>query len=158
MAYFQHSIVKLLSHIGTTEPGTSADSPQLAIMALVCPPEGVLLQDLVLLEVSAHAPALVVGQRVAVLGEQGVDARDAPVPAVLQVLRRQFKARMHSHRDMCVPLHFCTHLHMQCPCHTCVSAPEKSSMSACEPHALTGLLPDSEHQVWQQAWGSSLQG
>ena len=55
-------------------------------MALVCPPEGVLLQDLVLLEVSAHAPALVVGQRVAVLGEQGVDARDAPVPAVLQVL------------------------------------------------------------------------
>ena len=55
-------------------------------MALVGPPEGVLLEQLVLLEVGAHAPALVVRQRVAVLGEQRVDARDAAVPAVLQIL------------------------------------------------------------------------
>ncbi len=56
-------------------------------MALVGPPEGVLLEQLVLLEVGAHAPALVVRQSVAVLGKQRVDARDAPVPAVLQILR-----------------------------------------------------------------------
>ena len=34
--------------------------PQLAIVTLVGPPEGVLLQHLVLLEVSAHTPPLVV--------------------------------------------------------------------------------------------------
>ena len=60
--------------------------PQLAVVALVRPPEGVLLKQLVLLEVGAHAPALVVRQRVPVLAEQRVDARYAAVPAVLQVL------------------------------------------------------------------------
>ena len=64
-------------------------SPELAVVTLVGPPEGVLPQDLVLLEVGAHAPALVVGQRVAVLLEQRVDARDAPVPAVLQILQSE---------------------------------------------------------------------
>ena len=63
-------------------------APELAVVALMRPPEGVLLEQLVLLEVGAHAPALVVRERVPVLAEQRVDARDAPVPAVLQVLRR----------------------------------------------------------------------
>mmetsp|Transcript_8069 Transcript_8069/g.26443 ORF Transcript_8069/g.26443 Transcript_8069/m.26443 type:complete len:279 (-) Transcript_8069:3543-4379(-) len=53
------------------------------------PPERVLAQDLVLLEVRAHAPALVVGQRVPVLLEERVYPRDAAVPRVLQVLQRQ---------------------------------------------------------------------
>ncbi|CAN8015573.1 unnamed protein product, partial [Ixodes persulcatus] len=66
--------------------------PQLPIMPLVGPPEWVLLQHLtathlVLLEVCAHAPPLVIGQGVPVLLEQRVDARDAPVPAVLQVFQ-----------------------------------------------------------------------
>lgn len=60
--------------------------PQLAVMALVRPPEGVLLEHLVLLEVSAHAPALVICQSVPVLLEQGVDPGHSPVPGVLQVL------------------------------------------------------------------------
>lgn len=55
-------------------------------MALVGPPEGVLLEHLVLLEVSAHAPPLVIGQGVPVLLKQSVDARHASVPRVLQVL------------------------------------------------------------------------
>ena len=41
--------------------------PQLSIMALVSPPEGVLAHDVVLLEVLTHAPALVEGQGVAIL-------------------------------------------------------------------------------------------
>ena len=44
---------------------------------------------LVLPELLAHAPAAVVRQRVAVLLEERVDAGDAAVPRVLQVLQRQ---------------------------------------------------------------------
>lgn len=47
------------------------------------------LSYLVLFEVSADPPALVVGQRVSVLLEQGVDAGDTSVPRVLQVLQGQ---------------------------------------------------------------------
>ena len=60
--------------------------PQLAIMALVGPPEGVLLEHLVLLEVSAHPPPLVIGQGVPVLLEQGVDPGHSSVPRVFQIL------------------------------------------------------------------------
>mmetsp|Transcript_51851 Transcript_51851/g.121766 ORF Transcript_51851/g.121766 Transcript_51851/m.121766 type:complete len:1251 (+) Transcript_51851:175-3927(+) len=74
-----------LDHVGAVV----VEVPQLAVVALVRPPEGVRLHQLVLLPVGAQAPALVVGQRVAVLLEQRVDARDAPVPRVLQILERQ---------------------------------------------------------------------
>ena len=63
--------------------------PQLAVMALVGPPEGVLLQHLVLLEVRAHPPALVVRQRVPILLEQRVDSGDTAVPRVLQIFESQ---------------------------------------------------------------------
>jgi len=63
--------------------------PQLAIVALVGPPEGVLLQHLVLLEVRAYTPALVIGQGVTILLEQGVDPGDTSIPGVLQVLHEQ---------------------------------------------------------------------
>ena len=53
-------------------------------MALVDPPEGVLAQDLVLLKVDAHPTTLVVGQHVLV--EERVDARDAAVQGILQIL------------------------------------------------------------------------
>ena len=61
--------------------------PQLAVMALVGPPEGVLLEHLVLLEVSAHAPPLVIGQGVPVLLEQRVDPGNSSVPGIFQVLQ-----------------------------------------------------------------------
>ncbi len=63
--------------------------PQLAIVALVGPPEGVLLQHLVLLEVRAYTPALVISQGVTILLEQGVDPGDTSIPGVLQVLHEQ---------------------------------------------------------------------
>ena len=63
--------------------------PELPVVPRVRPPKRVQPQKAVLLEVRAHAPALVVGERVSVLLEQRVDARDAPVPGVLQVLQRQ---------------------------------------------------------------------
>lgn len=40
-----------------------------------------------MLELCANAPALVVGQSVPVLLEQGVDARNASIPAILQILQ-----------------------------------------------------------------------
>lgn len=40
-----------------------------------------------MLELCANAPALVVGQSVAVLLEQRVDARNASIPAILQILQ-----------------------------------------------------------------------
>ena len=83
--------------------------PQLAIMALVGPPEGVLLQHLVLLEVRAHTPALVVGQGVTILLEQGVDPGDTSIPGVLQVLYEQALQGMTSERNFemltCIKAH-----------------------------------------------------
>eukprot|EP00959_Pyramimonas_sp_CCMP1952_P271920 5685478-Pyramimonas_sp.AAC.1 len=60
--------------------------PQLAVVALVCPPEGVQPRHLELLELRAHPPPLVVRQRVPVLLEERVDARDAAVPRVLRCI------------------------------------------------------------------------
>ncbi len=63
--------------------------PELAVVALVSPPEGVLLEHLELFEVCTYAPALVIGQCVPVFLEQCVDARDTTIPTVLQVLQCQ---------------------------------------------------------------------
>lgn len=57
--------------------------PQFSIVALVCPPERILLQHLELLEISAHTPAFVISQCVTILLEQCVDSRDTPIPGVL---------------------------------------------------------------------------
>ncbi len=67
--------------------------PELAVVPLMRPPEGVLLEHLELLEVGAHSPPLVIGQSVPVLLEQSVDAGDAPVPAVLQILHMPLMVR-----------------------------------------------------------------
>ena len=72
-----------LDHVGPV----IVQVPQLAVVALMGPPEGVLLQDLVGLELGPHAPALVVGQGVPVLLEQGVDPGDAAIPRILEVLQ-----------------------------------------------------------------------
>lgn len=63
--------------------------PQLSIMSLMGPPEGILLQNLIRFELGSHSPSLVVGQRVSVLLEQCVDARNATVPTIVQVLQRK---------------------------------------------------------------------
>lgn len=63
--------------------------PQLPIVALVRPPEGILFEHLILLEFSTDTPAFVISQRVSVLLEQSVDAGNASVPAVLQILEGQ---------------------------------------------------------------------
>eukprot|EP00906_Rhabdomonas_costata_P036699 RCo051448 len=64
-----------------------AEVPELAIVALVGPPEGVNLGQLVLLEVHPHPPPLVVRQGVAVLLEERVDPGNAAVPTLLKVLQ-----------------------------------------------------------------------
>eukprot|EP00958_Prasinococcus_capsulatus_P015980 scaffold1754_cov355-Prasinococcus_capsulatus_cf.AAC.2 len=61
--------------------------PQLAVVPLVRPPKRVLLKDLEILELRAHAPAFVVCQRVPVFLEKGVDPRNAAIPRVFQILQ-----------------------------------------------------------------------
>ena len=84
-----HALLKIKFLPRSTPCSAQAAARRLTVVALVRPPEGVDAGLLELLELLADAPALVVGQRVAVLLEQRVDARDAAVPAVLQVLQRQ---------------------------------------------------------------------
>ena len=48
-----------LDHIGAV----IVQIPQLSVVLLMRPPERVLLQDLILLEILSDAPALVIGQR-----------------------------------------------------------------------------------------------
>mmetsp|Transcript_29770 Transcript_29770/g.62393 ORF Transcript_29770/g.62393 Transcript_29770/m.62393 type:complete len:346 (-) Transcript_29770:4155-5192(-) len=63
--------------------------PQLTVVPLMSPPERIGPEHLILLPVRAEAPALVVGERVPVLLEERVDPRDAAVPRILQILKRQ---------------------------------------------------------------------
>merc|ERR1719238_1888942 len=63
--------------------------PQLAVVALVRPPERVVARHLELLEVLSHPPALVVRKGVAILLEERVDTRDPAVPTVLEILERE---------------------------------------------------------------------
>lgn len=56
-------------------------------MTLMSPPEGVLLQDLELLEVLTHPPSLIVSECQTILLEQGVDSRNTVIPTILQVIK-----------------------------------------------------------------------
>eukprot|EP01137_Pigoraptor_chileana_P034037 Opistho-2@25960 len=94
---------KRLDHVGTVV----VEVPQLAVVTLVSPPKRVLLHDLVLLKVRAHAPALVIRKRVTVLLEKRVDAGNAAVPRVLQVLERQ--AAVLCHRLLSLECVLCPH-------------------------------------------------
>jgi len=58
-------------------------------VTLVSPPEGILLQYLVLLELRSYAPALVVGQCVTILLEECVDTRNTTIPAVFQIFQSE---------------------------------------------------------------------
>ena len=62
--------------------------PELSIVTLMRPPEWILPGEVVLFERKAHPPALVVRQRVTILLEQGVDARNTSVPRVLEIFKR----------------------------------------------------------------------
>ena len=63
--------------------------PELAVVTLMRPPERVLLQHLVRLELGPHPPPLVIGQGVSILLEQGVDPRDTSVPRIFEVFEGQ---------------------------------------------------------------------
>ena len=58
-------------------------------MLLMGPPEGILLQDLVLLEVLSNPPALIISKRQPILLEKSINSWNASVPRVLKVLQRQ---------------------------------------------------------------------
>ena len=65
-----------LDHVGAVV----VEVPELAVVLLVGPPERVLLEHLVLLEVLPYAPPLVVGQGQTVLLEERVYSRNTSVP------------------------------------------------------------------------------
>ena len=47
--------------------------PEFAVVSLMSPPERILLENLVLLEIRSHAPSFVVGQSVPILEGEGND-------------------------------------------------------------------------------------
>jgi hypothetical protein len=53
------------------------------------PEEGVVARTLVLLPLGTDSPSLVVRERVSVLLEERVDARDSSIPRVLEILERE---------------------------------------------------------------------
>lgn len=63
--------------------------PQLAIVLLMRPPEGILLEYLILLEILSDSPALVISECQTILLEEGINSGDASVPRVLQVIKSQ---------------------------------------------------------------------
>ena len=67
-----------LDHISTIV----VEVPELSVMLLMCPPEGILFQNLVLFEVLSHSPALVVGQSKSVLLEESINSRNTSIPRV----------------------------------------------------------------------------
>jgi len=54
-----------LNHIGSV----IVEIPELTIMLLMCPPEGILLKDLILLEILSHSPSLIVSKGQSILLE-----------------------------------------------------------------------------------------
>ena len=72
-----------LNHVGAVV----VQVPKLAVVPLMRPPERVVLEQVVLLEVNADAPAFVVGKRVAVLLKERVDTRNTAIPGVFEVLQ-----------------------------------------------------------------------
>jgi len=108
----------LENSLDSSERGDNVDSvvvelPELSIMSLRCPPEGVVLEKLVLLPVGSDSPSLretetrgkvserggklrfelgstylIVSQRVSILLEQGVDSRNSSIPAEKKTRRK----------------------------------------------------------------------
>jgi len=63
--------------------------PELAVVPLMRPPERVVFDQVVGLEVLTHTPALIVGEGETVLLEECVDSRNAVVPRFFQVVQGQ---------------------------------------------------------------------
>lgn len=61
--------------------------PELAVMFLMSPPEGILLQKLILLELLPDSPAFVISKGEPVLLEESVDTRNTVVPAFLKIVK-----------------------------------------------------------------------
>mmetsp|Transcript_4453 Transcript_4453/g.3945 ORF Transcript_4453/g.3945 Transcript_4453/m.3945 type:complete len:530 (-) Transcript_4453:1161-2750(-) len=85
---FKQSVLENALHTTQRLDDISAvvvEVPELAVMALVRPPEGVGLHKLVLLPVGADTPAFVVCQCVPILLEERIDTRDATIPRILEI-------------------------------------------------------------------------
>jgi hypothetical protein len=55
-------------------------------MLLMCPPEWILFEDLILFEILPDSPSLVIGECEPVLLEESIDPGDTSVPGVFKVI------------------------------------------------------------------------
>ena len=73
--------------LNTTQGGDNVHTvvvklPQLAVVTLRRPPEGVVLQELILLPVRPHSPTPIISKSMSVLLEECIDTRDTTIPTV----------------------------------------------------------------------------
>lgn len=64
--------------------------PQLPIMPLVRPPEGILFQNLILLEICPYPPSFIICKGVSVLLEQSIDSRYPAIPRILPIKFQEY--------------------------------------------------------------------
>ena len=76
MLQYSFDAAKCLDHIRAV----IVQVPELTIMLLMCPPEWVLLKDLILLEVLTDTPAFVISECQAIFLEQSVDPWHTSIP------------------------------------------------------------------------------
>jgi len=63
--------------------------PQFPIMLLMRPPEGILLQELILLKLLPDPPPLIIGKRKPILLKERIDPGNTMIPRLLQIIQRQ---------------------------------------------------------------------
>jgi hypothetical protein len=76
---------KSLDHISAVV----VEVPQLSIMFLMSPPEGILFEDLILLKVLSNSPTLIIGKGKSIFLEQGINTRNTSIPGVLKIIKSE---------------------------------------------------------------------
>jgi hypothetical protein len=74
---------KGLDHIGSVV----IQIPELSVVLLMCPPERILLQELILLEVLPYSPSFVISESQSVLLEKSIDPWNTMIPSLLQIIQ-----------------------------------------------------------------------
>lgn len=76
---------KCLDHISTI----MVQVPQLTIVTVMSPPERILFQNLILLEILTNSPTLIISQSQSILLEESIDTRNTVIPTFHQFINSQ---------------------------------------------------------------------
>ena len=85
MLEYPFDTTECLNHVGAV----IIEVPQFTVVFLMCPPEWILFEHLILLEVLPDPPPFVVCECQPILLEEGVNARNTAVPRIFQVVESQ---------------------------------------------------------------------